>query len=53
LAGQRVRRTSVAQRQVRGGVSAGLRQRQRCPRFHRKLPRLLQPRIRTPILLCD
>jgi putative transposase len=30
MAGQRVRRASVAQRQVRGSVSAGLRQRQRC-----------------------
>ena len=53
LAGQRVRRAAVAQRQIRGGLSAGLRQRQRGPRFDRPLPRLLQPRIRTPILLCD
>ena len=42
LAGQRVRRAAVAQRQIRGGVSAGLRQRQRGPRFDRPLPRLLQ-----------
>ena len=53
LAGQRVRRASVAQRQIRGGVSAGLRHRQRGPRFDRPLPGLLQPCIRTPILLCD
>ena len=32
LAGQRVRRAAVAQRQIRGGVSASLRQRQRGPR---------------------
>ena len=42
LAGQRVRRAAVAQRQIRGGVSAGLRQRQRSPRFDRPLPELLQ-----------
>ena len=42
LAGQRVRRAAVAQRQVRGGVSAGLRQRQRGTRFDRPLSRLLQ-----------
>ena len=38
LAGQRVRRAAVAQHQIRGGVSAGLRQRQRGPRFDRPLP---------------
>ena len=53
LAGQRLRRAAVAQRQIRGGVSASLRQRQRGPRFDRPIPRLLQPRIRTPIWLCD
>ena len=53
LAGQCLRRAAVAQRQIRGGVSASLRQRQRGPRFDRPLPRLLQPRIRTPIWLCD
>ena len=42
LARQRVRRAAVAQRQIRGGVSAGLRQRQRGPRFDRPLLRLLQ-----------
>ena len=52
LAGQRLRRAAVAQRQIRGGVSAGLRQRQRGPRFDRPLPRLLQSRITTPICLC-
>ena len=38
LAGQRLRRAAMAQRQIRGGVSAGLRQRQRGPRFDRPLP---------------
>ena len=52
LAGQRLRRAAVAQRQIRGGVSAGLRQRQRGPRFDRPLPGLLQSRITTPIWLC-
>ena len=42
LARQRVRRAAVAQRQIRGGVSAGLRQRQRRPRLYRPLPGLLQ-----------
>ena len=41
LARQRLRRAAVAQRQIRGGVSAGLRQRQRGPRFDWSLPRLL------------
>ncbi len=50
LAGQRLRRAALAQRQIRGGESAGLRQRQRGPDFDRPLPRLLQPRIRTPIV---
>ena len=53
LARQRVRRAAVAQRQIRGGVSAGLRQRQRGPRIDRPLSGLLQPCIRTPIWLCD
>ena len=53
LAGQRLRRAAVAQRQIRGGLSASLRQRQRGPRFDRPLPRLLQSRIGTPIWLCD
>lgn len=42
LAGQRVRRAAVAQRQIRGGVSAGLRQCVRRPRLDRQIPRLLQ-----------
>ena len=42
LAGQRLRRAAVAQRQIRGGVSAGLRQRQRGSRFDRPLSKLLQ-----------
>ena len=42
LARQRVRRAAVAQRQIRGGVSASLRQRQRRPRLSRPLPGLLQ-----------
>ncbi|MGY4464039.1 putative transposase [Bradyrhizobium sp. LB13.1] len=42
LAGQRVRRAAVAQRQVRGGVSAGLRDRQRGARLDRQISRLLQ-----------
>ena len=41
LARQCLRRTAVAQRQIRGGVSASLRQRQRGPRFDRPLLRLL------------
>jgi transposase len=41
LAGQCLRRAVVAQRQIRGGVSASLRQRQRGPRFDRLLPQLL------------
>ena len=53
LARQRVRRAAVAQRQIRGGLSARLRQRVGRPRLDRPLLRLLQPRIRTPILLCD
>ena len=36
------RRAAVAQRQIRGGVSASLRWRQRGPRFDRLLPGLLQ-----------
>ena len=42
LAGQRVRRAAVAQRQIRGGVSARLRKRRRGPRFDRPISRLLQ-----------
>ena len=42
VAGQRVRRAAVAQRQIRGGVSARLRQRERGTRFDRPLSRLLQ-----------
>jgi putative transposase len=53
LAGQRIRRTSVAKRQIRRGVPAGLRERLRCPHVNRTVSRLLQSRIRTPILLCD
>ena len=40
--GERVRRASMAQRQIRGGISAGLRQRLRRPQFHWPLPGLLQ-----------
>ena len=36
--GIRVRRAAVAQRQIRGGVSEGLRQRQRGPRFDWPIP---------------
>ena len=39
---KRVHRAAVAQRQIRGGVSACLRQRQRRPRLDRPLLRLLQ-----------
>jgi putative transposase len=42
LAGQCLRRAAVAQRQIRGGVSASLRQRQRLPRLAPPLPGLLQ-----------
>lgn len=42
LAGQRVRRAAVAQRQIRGGLSAGLRERQRSACLDRPIPRLLQ-----------
>ena len=42
LARQRLRRAAVAQRQIRGGVSASLRQRLRGPRIDRPLSRLLQ-----------
>jgi len=42
LAGQRVRRAAMAQRQIRGGVPASLRQRVRGPRIDRPLSRLLQ-----------
>ena len=41
LVGQCVRRAALAQPQIRGGVSAGLRRRQRRPRFDRPLPGLL------------
>ena len=43
LAGQRVRRAAVAQRQVRGGVSdESVRQRRRCARIDRPISQLLQ-----------
>ena len=42
LARQRLRRAAVAQRQVRGGVPQGLRQRQRGARRDRALSRFLQ-----------
>jgi hypothetical protein len=42
LALQRVRRALVAQRQVRGGVPANLRQRPRSPSLDPPLPGLLQ-----------
>jgi putative transposase len=41
LARQRVRRTAVAQRQIRGGLSASLPKRQRSAQFDRSLSRLL------------
>ena len=41
LAGQCLRRAAVAQRQIRGGVSASLRQRQRGPGVDRPLPQFL------------
>ncbi len=47
LAGQRLRRAAVAQRQIRGGLSARLRQRVRGPRFDRPLPGLLQRKAPT------
>jgi hypothetical protein len=53
MARQRLRRAAVAQREIRGGVSQGLRWRGRGPHIDWPLSRLLQPRIRTPILLCD
>ena len=42
VARQRVRRARVAQREVRAGVSEGLRQRQRRPRRHCRIPSLVQ-----------
>jgi putative transposase len=42
LAGQRVCRATVAQRQIRGGVSAGLRKRQRGAKLDRPISRFLQ-----------
>ena len=42
LARQRVRRAAVAQRQIRGGLSARLRQRHRGARLDRPVSRLLQ-----------
>ena len=42
LARQRLRRAAVAQRQIRGGLSASLRHGQRGPRVDRPLFRLLQ-----------
>ena len=53
LAGQRVRRTAVAQREIRGGLPARLRQRAGRTRLDRAVPRSLQSRIGTPIWLCD
>src|SRR5213595_638351 len=41
MAGQRVRRAAVAQRQIRGGISAGLRKRWPSAGLDRPLPRLL------------
>ena len=41
LAGQCLRRAAVAQRQIRGGLSASLRQRQRGPHFDRPILQLL------------
>ena len=52
-AGQRLRRAAVALAEVRGGLSQGLRQRAARRRPGSALDRLLQPRIRTPIWLCD
>jgi transposase InsO family protein len=42
LAGQRLCRAAVAQRQIRGGVPAGLRNRQRSAQFDQPVSRLLQ-----------
>ena len=42
LARQRVRRTGVALHQVRGGLPARLRDRERCPSRHRPIHQLLQ-----------
>ena len=42
LARQRVCRAPVAKRKVRAGVPEGIRQRQRGPRRHCRLPRLVQ-----------
>ena len=42
LARQRVRRAAVAQRQIRGGLSACLRHRRRCARLDRPVSRFLQ-----------
>ena len=42
MARQRVRRTAVAQRQIRGGLSASLRNRRRGTHFDRSISRLLQ-----------
>jgi putative transposase len=44
LARQRVRRAPVAKREIRAGVPEGLRQRERGPRGHRRLPELVQRR---------
>ena len=53
VARQRVRRAAVAQREIRGSLSAGLWRRRRGPLCDHPLSGVLQPRIRTPICLCD
>jgi hypothetical protein len=52
VARQRLRRAALAQHQIRGGLSASLRQRQRSSCLDRPLSRFLQSRITTPIWLC-
>jgi len=52
LARQRVRGAAVAQREIRGGLSARLRQRRRGASLNRPLSGVLQSCITTPICLC-
>jgi transposase InsO family protein len=52
LDGQRVHRATVAVAEVRRRLSQGLRRRPRGRTRHRRMGRLLQPRITTPICLC-
>jgi len=52
LARQRVHRAAVAQPQIRGHLPQGLRRRTRGAGRNRRVGRLLQSRITTPISLC-